>query len=117
VRNLWTFKTPNFAIALDCGTEWAPDFSWCDEETVEALNSGALECVIFRVTVSDRRGMVLGADWLGNSIYADVAEFRREHVGAAGRWGSYFPDMVRNAIREARAELRRLQAVPVRKAA
>ncbi len=71
----------------------------------------------FRVAVTGPNGITIGADWLGNSIYADVASFRREHIGARGRWGSYFRDMVRTSIAEARSELARIKALPLRAAA
>jgi hypothetical protein len=64
--------------------------------------------------VFSQSGEMLGADYLGNSIYANVRDFRKEHVGAQGAHGSYFVDMVHEAIREARAHLRTLQTIKVR---
>jgi hypothetical protein len=117
VRNLWTFETANFVVSLDCCAEWAPDFSWMEEDDLARIESGEWECVSFRVTVADRRGIVIGCDWLGNSIYADVADFRREHIGARGKWGSYFRDMVHEAVSQARSEVERIASLPLRRAA
>lgn len=116
-ETLWTFRTANFKVELSCTDEPDPDLSWADEETLEKLESGEFVNVMFRVRVLGPNGEELGSDYLGNSVYSDVSEFRREHVGAQGRYGSYFRDMVSEAIREARRELRELHQVRVRETA
>lgn len=104
---IWTFKTARFVITLDCDWETSPDFSWDETgETEEKCRSGEWDCVCFRVRVT-LDGDEVAADYLGNSIYANVRDFRSEHVGSRGKWGAYFPDMVRTACAEARAEVKR----------
>ncbi len=112
-ETLWTFKTRNFAVKwqiLPCDDL---DLSWCETgETAENIASGLWTAFDSRVTVS-YRGRVVGEDHLGQSIYENPADFR-DHIGInirsreAGRnFGSYFSDMVREAIRQAREEMRR----------
>jgi hypothetical protein len=106
-----TLETAKFRVILDCTPETDPDFSFDDSgETQEKVNSGEWSCVEFRVRVIHKKtGLVLGEDHCGNSIYANPADFAKEHIGAAGRWGSYFRDLISDAIAEARDTLETLQ--------
>ena len=77
-------------------------------EVREKLESGEWEAFDTKVTVY-LNGAEIGSDWLCESIYADPADFFREHVGLAiksradGRnYGAYVPGMVKVAISEAR---------------
>lgn len=111
VATIWTFETARFRVVVDCDWETDPDLSWDETgETREKIESGEWGNYCFRAVVYCD-GRELAADYLGNSIYADPAEFR-DHVGLAqkgradGRnYGSYFVDMVRNVINEAREAL------------
>jgi hypothetical protein len=101
-------------VTLECSPEDCPDLSWADEETLAKLDSGEWQNLTFKVAVYDRNtGAELAADYLGNSIYADPADFldHREAAkqtrelrasGSPAVVGSYFSDMVRTAIAEAR---------------
>lgn len=115
MQTLWTFRTRNFSIRLSCEAESCPDLSWADQETLDNLESGTWGNYTFAVHVFGPHGEELGADYLGNSIYADPADFR-DHIGARGAWGSYFIDMVRNAIEQARDNLGALSAIRLRAA-
>lgn len=112
-ETLWGFNTRNFRVTLECEPERDPDLSWADADTLSKLESGKWGNYSFRVAVYDAHGVVIGETWLGNSIYADPAEFRdhracgranRQYAaeGKPGRCGSYFVDMVHEAIGEAR---------------
>ena len=107
---IWKFKTKNFTVRMlaefdECGT----DLSWDETgEVREKLESGEWSVYVFTAEVLDARGNVVGSDSLGGSIYGDPEEFR-DHIGLAiksradGRnYGSYFTDMIREAICEAR---------------
>jgi hypothetical protein len=103
--NIRTFKTKQFRVTLDWAWEEDPDLSWDETgETQAKCESGEWGVYLFRVRVT-YRGQEVASDYLGNSIYADPAEFAKEHIG--GKFGSYFSDMVRTAIAEARRELTR----------
>lgn len=114
MQTLWTFRTRNFRVTLECDYDNdSHDRSWADEETLSNLNDGTWASYLFKVAVYDASGAEIGADYLGDSIYADPLEFidhrecgraNREHAaaGRAGRCGSYFTDMVHEAIRQAR---------------
>ena len=115
--NLWKFRTRNFKVTLDCEYESYPDLSWDDTgEVQEKLASGEWGNYVFRVAVYGPIGELLAFDYLGNSIYADPADFR-DHIGAAGKYGSYFTDMVHSVISDARKALAASQSVYVRLAA
>lgn len=106
---MWTtirlFNTAKFSVVLECAPEDYPDTSWMDSECLEKIESGELQNVTFRVRVL-LDGIEVGADCLGNSVYADPTDFAREHIGIAGTGaGAYFPDMVAAAIAEAREHL------------
>lgn len=118
---IWQFKTRNFRVELSAEIEQDPDLSWDDDGEVSAkLESGEWTNYCFAVRVYGPHGEELGADYLGNSIYADAAEFR-DHIGLAAKsradgrnYGSYFVDMVRTAIAEAREAMADLQGVRIR---
>lgn len=112
-NNVWAFETARFRVTLDWTWEDNPDLSWDETgEVREKLESGEWGNYTFRVRVTCDDQEV-ACDYLGNSIYANPKEFR-DHLGLAARsradgrnYGSYFTDMVRNAIADARNELRR----------
>lgn len=118
-QTIWTRRTPNFRVTLSWEYENDPDLSWDESgEVTEKLNSGEYVNCCFRVAVHDDTGSELAAEYLGNSIYANPAEFvdhrecgrenrRLAATGAAGRCGSYFRDMLANACHEARREVNR----------
>lgn len=103
---MWTtlrlFNTAQFSVALQCQPEQFPDTSWMDDSDLAKIESGEWQNVTFRVVVL-WRGVEIGADYLGNSVYENVADFAREHIGNAG---GYFPDMLATAIAQARRHLR-----------
>lgn len=114
---LWKFETARFAVILDCCDEQHPDLSWADDETLDKLNMGEWVNVSFRVRVLCD-GVEVGADYLSNSIYADVHDFHREHFGirpksrdAKANYGSYFTDMVFEAIHAARKTVSSMPAM------
>lgn len=80
MKTMWTFKTRNFKI------EWRIERDMFDGAYMDAE---------------------LAAEYLGNSVYANPAEFR-DHFGMRkNNHGSYFSDMVREAVRNARMEFER----------
>jgi hypothetical protein len=104
-QTLWTFRTKRFQVSLNWDYDVDFDISFDDtNETAEKLESGEWTCAMFHVSVA-LDGIELGSSYLGNSIYADLADFR-DHIGMNARGhGSYFSDMVREAVAEARAHL------------
>jgi len=64
-------------------------------------------------------GNVIGESSLGNSIYADLNDFRKEHIGLAIKsredncnYGDYFTGMVKDAIAEARTAIKKTPPLP-----
>jgi len=103
---LRTNSTANFTVALQCCDEESPDSSWWDDETRDRMERGIYHSFCFRVVVL-WNGREIGADYLGDSIYENPADFGKEHIGINGTGaGSYYSDMVRQAISEARKTLR-----------
>jgi hypothetical protein len=110
MQTIWQFETENFIVRMSCDYDNDVDISWDETgETAEKLASGEWTAYVFHAEVIESAtGTTIGEDYLGGSIYADPEDFR-DHVGLAiksredGRnYGSYFTDMIREAIREAR---------------
>ena len=106
LENIYTFNTRNFTISVDAMEENYPDFSFDDTgETQEMIERGDWLCFAVRASVSFR-GSDISEDYLGNCIHENIRDFR-DHLGIkkhANR-GSYFSDMIRESIREARKTL------------
>jgi hypothetical protein len=104
---MWTFRTKRFKVEWSIEPDYDCDLSWDETgETREKLNSGEYECFTSKMAVY-LDGREIAADYLGGSIYANPSEFR-DHIGMKARGhGSYFSDMVREAITEARREIKR----------
>lgn len=111
IGNIWEFRTKNFSVIVSASYDFDTDLSWDDTgEVREKLEAG--EYVAFCVKAAIFcNGHELAADYLGGCIYADIHEFR-DHIGLAAKskadgknYGSYFPQMVRQAIEEARKTL------------
>lgn len=132
----WSFNTKRFNVSLIVQQDYHYQYDGDDEdgETQAKLDSG--EYIAFDSTVIITiDGVEIGSDSLGGSVYAynDVSDFWTEHHNAdplyrncsimrAARGHNvcmchYFPDMVRQAIKEARTSLERIQGVKLRKAA
>ena len=111
---IWKFRTKNFTVIVDCDYEGhSLDLSWDETGEVRAkLESGEWAAYTMRALVLDNHGNEIGCDYLGESIYADPRDFR-DHIGLAAKgradgrnYGSYFMDMVRTAIQQARMTYR-----------
>ena len=109
---MWQFETQNFRIVASIEPDEDCDFSFDESgETQAKVESGEWE--VFQTAVRVYlRDAEISADYLGGSIYSDPREFFREHIGLAARsradgrnYGCYFPQMVREAISEARKAL------------
>lgn len=59
-------------------------------------------------------GKAVGVDYLCGCAYRNAHEFYTAHLGDGG---SYFTDMVRSAVSEARKALSALKSIPIREAA
>lgn len=115
METLWTFSTRRFRVSCEIEPDDYLDLSWDDTgEVAEKLKSG--EYVAFQTRVAVYLdGVMIGADYLGGSIYADPEDFVTEHrdpdpknrncSANSYRVCHYFPDMVSGAIAEARAHL------------
>lgn len=112
-KTMWTFETRNFRIEWTIAPDDYVDLSWDETgETAEKLESGEWTAFESELTVTHKEtGFVFGSDYLGGSIYADPADFR-DHFGMNGKHhGSYFSDMVRGAIADARETIKKLNWV------
>lgn len=130
-ETMWTFHTRDWTVKAVIADSMYADTSFDETgETADKIASG--EWRAFDTTVKVYfRGQLIGEDALGESIYADPREFFTAHrdsdplnrncsVMRAARGDSsaichYFPDMVREAIRNARrniAERPKLRPTP-----
>lgn len=105
-KKMWQFKTRNFTVL------WliSPDVLRTDgieperaAEWKKDIRAGKLKCFQSEIrVVCNATGVALGESYLGNSLYENPAEFR-DHFGMTkGGFGSYFAQMVKEAISEAR---------------
>lgn len=130
IKTIREFKTANFSVTVDAVEDNDFNFDFWDdelrEETQAKLDNG--ELILFGViaTVTHRAtGAELGSDSLWGCVYETPEEFmdhrrcgtvNRERTAndQSGRCGSYFTQMVREAIDKARKSLETLCAVKVR---
>lgn len=114
-KKMWQFKTRNFTvlwlitpdvfsvrhIAVPLAKQWKKE-----------IRSGKLKCFQSEIrVVCNTTGIILGEAYLGGSLYQNPAEFR-DHFGmTAGGWGSYFADMVKEAVGQARERFPAHQAM------
>tara|TARA_R110000868_G_scaffold186069_3_gene428263 strand:- start:562 stop:912 length:351 start_codon:yes stop_codon:yes gene_type:complete len=112
---IYKFDTKRFSIYVSCSFDQDYDASF--DETGEAeqkIQSGEWGAYVFHAEVIHREtGAVLGESFLGNSIHENPSDFR-DHIGAKGRWGSYFRDMISDACHQARSSIRAMHGVIVR---
>ena len=121
---VWTFKTARFRVRLTIEQDYGFRYDGEDAsgETQAALDAGELVAFDSSVIV-ELDGREIARDSLGASIYraSDVAAFWTAHrdanplnrnssimraaCGEHCAIGHYFPDMVREALRAARAAL------------
>lgn len=109
------FNTLNYKVRVLAEAETDVDLSWDDTGHVaEQLDRSELIAFCAHVKVIHTpTGAVLGEDYLGQCIYKDFDDFmdhrecgiqnrKYESQGERGRCGSYFSDMIREAIGLAR---------------
>lgn len=115
-ETIWTFNTANLRVAYVVAPEDDCDLSWDDDGSVrEGLNTGKFICFVACLRVIHRpTGAVLGEDYLGQCIYESADAFIDHRGCKANGYGSYFSDMVHEAVTEARKNLRKLHAIPMR---
>jgi hypothetical protein len=121
------FETENFIVRASAEEENDLDLSWDEDGSVrEGLESGKFIAFVAHVEVIHKEtGAVLGEDYLGNCIYKSFADFMDHRAcgrqnrklakqNKAGRCGSYFTDMIHEAISEARKQAAKLTTLQLR---
>lgn len=119
-ETVWEFKTARFRVALEVSPEdMDPADSFEFQDDIDAVKSGTVEwfCATVAVYLDGRK---VGSDSLGGCAYNTVKEFYTSHrdpdpmnrncsIMRAKRGkvsiGHYFPDMVAEAISDARRTL------------
>jgi hypothetical protein len=102
-ETVWLFKTARFTVALEIQPEdMDPADSFEFPEDIEAVRNGEVEwfCAIVAVYLDGNR---IAWDSLGGCAYKTVREFYQAHW--KHREGTYFTDMVGEAIGHARKAL------------
>jgi len=98
-ETVWTFKTDRFTIECAVAPETIPPEDCFEfDEDINAIRNGSCEWFIVRMRVLMDHQFEIGADYLGGCAYYHPDDFLRD---------SYFYDMVRFAISEARNYLRK----------
>lgn len=114
MKRMWTFNTRHFQVAWDieddelCTRYMEKDLA---AQCKRLVARGTWKCFSSRISVTHcGTGVVLSEVYLGGSIYGRPAEFR-DHFGMKAKGhGSYFSDMVREAVAEARENFARMQS-------
>ena len=117
---IWRFKTARFCVDVTAEPEFCPDLSFDETgEIAEGIASGKYDCFCAKAAVY-LDGREIAADYLGGCIYERADDFR-DHIGLAeksrqdGReYGSYFADMVAEAVARARDFIARHPAPKMR---
>ena len=130
MKTVWEFKTARISVALqiDQDINYVYDGDDEDGETQSKLNSGEYVAFDSRVVVY-LDGSEIGSDSLGGSVYDtnNVDEFWTAHRTSPAEYRNtlaqkaqnrvichYFPDMVAQACKSARAHLRDLKGFQIR---
>ncbi len=129
IGNIRTFETANFKVSIDAEYDYDTDLSFDDTGEVQRkLENGEFLAFQVAVTVTHKpTSTELGADYLGGCIYESIEAFmdhrecgkanrEYERKGERGRCGSYFADMIHEAIKEARKEVAKLKGIQLRAA-
>jgi len=118
------FKTRNFTVRVTAEEEPEIDLSWDDDGSVQrGLDTGKYICFCAKAAAY-YRGNEIATDYLGQCIYESPKAFM-DHRGIKhftpvpgvvpeGGCGSYFSDMVRTVIAEARKQLAEFKQVHIR---
>jgi hypothetical protein len=134
-ETVWTFDTPNFRVTLEVTPEdMDPADSFEFQEDIDAVRERRVEWFIAKVAVyfgDDPEHLEeIGADVLGGCAYKTVREFYTSHrdpdpmnrncsIMRATKGQNvvichYFPDMVQQAIAEARRHMARVHSIRMR---
>lgn len=105
-KRMWSFKTKNFTVIWEIESDVLDTRHMDAELAAECrrnVRSGKWECFTSTIRVMDNATKVdIGEAYLGGSIYENPAEFR-DHFGMNRKGhGSYFSQMVREAVAQAR---------------
>lgn len=129
-KTFWEFRTAQFRVALEIEPEdMDPADSFEFQDDIDAVHNGEVEWFCARVAVY-KDGMDLGSDYLGACAYKTVSEFYTSHrdpdpmnrncsIMRAKHEQNvsvchYFPDMVRQAVQAARANIGAFKAMRLR---
>lgn len=121
------FRTKNYTVRVTAEDEFDLDLSFDEDDSVRnGLDSGDLIAFTAHVQVIHRpTGTILGDDYLGSCIYKSYADFMDHRecgkqnrawaaAGETGKCGSYFSDMISEAIGEARKNYSKMTAGKLR---
>lgn len=120
IETIREFKTKNFTVCARAAEDHDADLSFDDTgETHRKIESG--EWQVFGVVVSVfYRDAKISEDSLWGCIYSTPREFM-DHLGLRAKsradgcnYGSYFSDMIRSAISDARKQADTFRKIPLR---
>lgn len=120
------FETKSFTVAVEAFEEDCEINVDDDGETLRMWEAGEIMHFAVRVQVIHHKLGVVGEDWLGSCLYKSIEDFQdhrecarytREVQAKHGPnhvCGSYFADMISEAIKEARKKLVAAKTIYVR---
>ncbi len=120
------FKTENFRVIIDAVEDYDMDLSFDETgEVLSKLQSGKYVGFCARVRVMHSKLGEIGSSYLGGCIHESIEQFQdhRECAaqtrklcadGSSAVCGSYFSDMIREAISDARATIEASKSIKLR---
>ena len=126
IETIREFRTRHFTVQVDAVHDPDLDLTFDEDGSVlEKLDSGELMGFAVCVRVLHDQLGELGRGYLGGCIYESPAAFQDHRAcgrynrelaerGEVARCGSYFTDMIRGAIDEARENLKSARRIYVR---
>lgn len=126
---IWKFSTKNFTVCFKAEPEDSLDLSWDEDGSVkEGIESGLYDVFCAHIEIIYRpTGAIMGEDYLGQCIYKSPRKFMdHRECGVENRknadnpererCGSYFTDMISEAVKATRIEVAKMQQIRLRAA-
>jgi len=108
---IYRFCTANFIVTVEALPEYNFDFEYWEEKDIKStkakLKRGTLQLFCVKASVFHiKRNQELSSDYLGGCLYKNVSDFRDNLGIAQTKYGSYFHDMIKTVISEAKDNLK-----------